>query len=209
MMIYLLREQPREALIGLAIMLDGPVDLSPVVDVPSHPRREGQLSRRAMMISTRPQTCPRRAGRWLMLVMRSRSHARRRGRDATRANDTARFLAGLPARRESSLAPLTREPSWQQHARALRPGVGRPRAAASSRKHPRLVGGQHHRAAADRALHVQRARTSSTSTRSCPTGRPTCCARSSRSADPAPHGSVAPHDALRAGRACAPRSARC
>ena len=39
--------------------------------------------------------------------------------ETTRANDTARFLAGLPPSPESSLAALTREPSWQQHARAF------------------------------------------------------------------------------------------
>lgn len=31
-------------------------------------------------------------------------------------NDTARFLAGLPVSENSSLVPLTREPSWQHHA---------------------------------------------------------------------------------------------
>jgi len=39
--------------------------------------------------------------------------------ESTRANDTARFLAGLPVAPESPLAPLMREPAWQQHARAF------------------------------------------------------------------------------------------
>ncbi len=32
-------------------------------------------------------------------------------------NDTARFLAGLPPAPDPLLAPLTRDPAWQQHAR--------------------------------------------------------------------------------------------
>ncbi len=39
--------------------------------------------------------------------------------ESTRANDTARFLAGLPVPAESSLAPLTRDASWQRHAHAF------------------------------------------------------------------------------------------
>jgi hypothetical protein len=39
--------------------------------------------------------------------------------ETTRANDTARFLAGMPPSPGSTLAALTREPSWQQHARAF------------------------------------------------------------------------------------------
>ena len=31
-------------------------------------------------------------------------------------NDIARFLAGMPVRAESPLAPLTRDPAWQEHA---------------------------------------------------------------------------------------------
>jgi hypothetical protein len=33
------------------------------------------------------------------------------------ADDTARFLAGMPPSSVSPLAPLTRDPAWQQHAR--------------------------------------------------------------------------------------------
>jgi hypothetical protein len=39
--------------------------------------------------------------------------------ESNRANDTARILAGMPVAAESPLAPLMREPAWQQHARAL------------------------------------------------------------------------------------------
>jgi hypothetical protein len=42
-----------------------------------------------------------------------------RAAESTRANDTARFLAGLPPAADSPLTPLTREASWQQHARAF------------------------------------------------------------------------------------------
>jgi hypothetical protein len=37
--------------------------------------------------------------------------------DPVSANDTARFLAGLPPSAESPLMPLTKDPSWQRHAR--------------------------------------------------------------------------------------------
>src|SRR6478736_1762956 len=35
------------------------------------------------------------------------------------ANDAARYLAGLPVASGSKLSVLTREPSWQAHARAM------------------------------------------------------------------------------------------
>src|SRR5262245_63224296 len=38
------------------------------------------------------------------------------GADAPSANDTARFLAGLPPADDSPLAPLAKDRSWQQHA---------------------------------------------------------------------------------------------
>jgi hypothetical protein len=38
---------------------------------------------------------------------------------SNRANDTARILAGMPVAADSALAPLMKEASWQQHARAL------------------------------------------------------------------------------------------
>ena len=33
------------------------------------------------------------------------------------ADDTARFLAGMPPSAQSPLTPLTKDPSWQRHAR--------------------------------------------------------------------------------------------
>src|SRR5262249_10454514 len=36
--------------------------------------------------------------------------------DAPAANDTARFLAGMPPADDSPLAPLTKDRNWQQHA---------------------------------------------------------------------------------------------
>lgn len=41
------------------------------------------------------------------------------GADAPSANDTARFLAGMPPAAESPLAPLTKDAAWQQHANAF------------------------------------------------------------------------------------------
>src|SRR5262245_32547200 len=38
------------------------------------------------------------------------------GAAAPSANDTARFLAGLPPADDSPLAPLAKDRSWQQHA---------------------------------------------------------------------------------------------
>ncbi|HET6838278.1 MAG TPA: hypothetical protein VFH41_00925, partial [Bradyrhizobium sp.] len=40
-----------------------------------------------------------------------------RATDAVTADDTARFLAGMPPSAGSPLAPLTKDPSWQRHAR--------------------------------------------------------------------------------------------
>lgn len=40
-----------------------------------------------------------------------------RGADAVTPNDTARFLAGMPPSAESQLMPLTKDHTWQQHAR--------------------------------------------------------------------------------------------
>jgi hypothetical protein len=39
--------------------------------------------------------------------------------ESTRANDTARFLAGLPPLADATLMALAREPTWQQHARSF------------------------------------------------------------------------------------------
>ena len=40
-----------------------------------------------------------------------------RAADPVTADDTARFLAGLPPSAQSPLTALTKEPSWQRHAR--------------------------------------------------------------------------------------------
>src|SRR5438552_18277953 len=40
-----------------------------------------------------------------------------RAAEIASANDTARFLAGMPPSAGSPLAPLTQDPSWQRHAR--------------------------------------------------------------------------------------------
>jgi len=42
-----------------------------------------------------------------------------RAADTASANDTARFLAGLPPAAESPLARLTEDPAWQEHARTF------------------------------------------------------------------------------------------
>ena len=40
-----------------------------------------------------------------------------RAANTVTANDTARFLAGMPPSADSPLTPLTKDPSWQRHAR--------------------------------------------------------------------------------------------
>ena len=40
------------------------------------------------------------------------------------ADDTARFLAGMPPSSDSPLAPLTQDPAWQQHARYFNSAFG-------------------------------------------------------------------------------------
>jgi hypothetical protein len=40
-----------------------------------------------------------------------------RAADTVTADDTARFLAGMPPSADSPLTPLTRDPAWQRHAR--------------------------------------------------------------------------------------------
>jgi hypothetical protein len=42
-----------------------------------------------------------------------------RAADTASPNDTARFLAGMPPAEDSPLAPLTRDHTWQQHARSF------------------------------------------------------------------------------------------
>src|SRR5467141_3456885 len=52
-----------------------------------------------------------------MAVMLAVSTAPARSAETATADDTARFLAGLPPSANSPLAPLTKDPTWQQHAR--------------------------------------------------------------------------------------------
>ena len=52
-----------------------------------------------------------------MAVMLAVSAAPARSAETATADDTARFLAGLPPSANSPLAPLTKDPFWQQHAR--------------------------------------------------------------------------------------------
>jgi hypothetical protein len=52
-----------------------------------------------------------------MAVMLAVSAAPARSAETATADDTARFLAGLPPSANSPLAPLTTDPFWQQHAR--------------------------------------------------------------------------------------------
>ena len=40
-----------------------------------------------------------------------------RAADTVTADDTARFLAGMPPSADSPLTPLTKDPAWQRHAR--------------------------------------------------------------------------------------------
>ncbi len=47
-----------------------------------------------------------------------------RAADTVTADDTARFLAGMPPSADSPLMPLTKDPSWQQHARFFDAGFG-------------------------------------------------------------------------------------
>jgi hypothetical protein len=53
----------------------------------------------------------------VMAVMLAVSAAPARSAETATADDTARFLAGLPPSANSPLAPLTKDPFWQQHAR--------------------------------------------------------------------------------------------
>jgi hypothetical protein len=48
-----------------------------------------------------------------------------RAADIVSPNDTARFLAGMPLAADSPLAPLTKDPAWEQHARTFDDAFGR------------------------------------------------------------------------------------
>ena len=60
---------------------------------------------------------PRIMAAAVMAVMLAVSTAPARSAETATADDTARFLAGLPPSANSPLAPLTKDPFWQQHAR--------------------------------------------------------------------------------------------
>ena len=59
---------------------------------------------------------PRIVAAVLMAVL-ALNAAPARSSEAATANDTARFLAGLPPSSNSPLAAYTKDPVWQQHAR--------------------------------------------------------------------------------------------
>ena len=59
------------------------------------------------------------------VVLLSLAAAPVRAADVASPNDTARFLAGMPPAADSPLAALTKDPAWQQHARAFDAAFGR------------------------------------------------------------------------------------
>jgi hypothetical protein len=66
-----------------------------------------------------PITMPRIMAAAGLAVMLAVSAAPARSAETATADDTAKFLAGLPPSADSPLAPLTKDPAWQQHARYL------------------------------------------------------------------------------------------
>jgi hypothetical protein len=62
-------------------------------------------------------TMPRIMAAAVMAALLAVSTAPARSADTATADDTAKFLAGLPPSADSPLAPLTKDPAWQQHAR--------------------------------------------------------------------------------------------
>ena len=66
-----------------------------------------------------PITMPRIMAAAGLAVMLAVSAAPARSAETATADDTAKFLAGLPPSANSPLAPLTKDPAWQQHARYL------------------------------------------------------------------------------------------
>ncbi len=69
----------------------------------------------------------------LMAAMLSLSAAPARSAESATANDTARFLAGMPTSPTSPLAALTSDARWQQHARRFDALFGREQTAKLSR----------------------------------------------------------------------------
>src|SRR5580692_9750763 len=74
----------------------------PIVQSPSRP-----------MLST----VPRLIAAALFAVVLALAIAPARSAETATANDTARFLAGLPPAPDSPLAALAKDPGWAQHAR--------------------------------------------------------------------------------------------
>jgi hypothetical protein len=64
-------------------------------------------------------TLPKMTAAVLMAVTLAFSTAPARSAEPATADDTARFLAGLPPSPGSPLEALTKDPAWQQHARSL------------------------------------------------------------------------------------------
>ena len=62
-------------------------------------------------------TIPRMIAAVLMALMLALGAARARDSEPATADDTARFLAGLPPSLNSPLAALTKDPAWPSHAR--------------------------------------------------------------------------------------------
>ena len=61
--------------------------------------------------------------------------------DSVTADDTARFLAGMLPSADSPLMPLTKDPSWQHHARFFDQAFAQLEARQLSRIRGGLVGG--------------------------------------------------------------------
>lgn len=64
-----------------------------------------------------PAPMPKMMAAVVMAVMLTVAAAPARSAETASPNDTARFLAGLPPAADFPLAPLTKAPQWQQHAR--------------------------------------------------------------------------------------------
>src|SRR5258708_475697 len=64
-----------------------------------------------------PSTAPRLIAAALFAVVLALAIAPARSAETATADDTARFLAGLPPAPDSTLAALAKSPGWAQHAR--------------------------------------------------------------------------------------------